>query len=252
MPLLEIDGLTFSARAHKGAGGRRSEILCGVDFTLEEGSTLGLLGESGSGKTTIARCIAGLSQPDGGRIGFNGVNLFPNIAQRALAGPAIQLVFQNHSSSLDPRLAIRATLLESIAERDRPPSRERLERMLDRVELPSNILGRFPHELSGGQRQRIAITRALEANPRLLILDEPTSALDAMTGIQILKTIKRLQQQARLALLFISHDVRIMTLLCDRIAVLYDGRIVEEGNVLQMRTRPRHPYSKRIMDATFS
>ena len=246
MSLLEVKGLSFSVARGPFYRKRKKQILKNVTFSLEEGSTLGLIGESGSGKTTIARCVAGLYQPDAGSIDFSGKNIFPETRNRESLGPRIQLLFQNHTASLDPRLTIRKSLLEGVRDTDGLPLEEIARKLLSLVELPEDVLTRYPHQLSGGQRQRVALARVLSVSPQLLILDEPTSALDALTQVQILKMIKEVQRRTSTAMLYISHDILTTSLVCDRIAVLYGGIIVEVGEAKQVLEHPQHPYSRRI------
>jgi peptide/nickel transport system ATP-binding protein len=249
MSLLEVTHLRFSATSHFFFRRRDKRILKDVTFSIDPGRTLGLVGESGSGKTTIARCVAGLLVPNEGIISFSGTNIFPETRNRMSLGPQIQLLFQNHTASLDPKLTVRRSLLEGVAAGDGRTSDEIAGRLLGMVELPADVLDRFPHQLSGGQRQRIALARALSVSPKLLILDEPTSALDALTQVQILKMIKEVQKQTAAAILYISHDILMTSLVCDRIAVLYDGVIVEIGETRRILQEPRHPYTKRIVEA---
>lgn len=249
MSLLELTHLSFSVKDRSFLRKREKQILRDVTFSVDAGLTLGLVGESGSGKTTIARCIAGLHVPNEGTITFSGRNIFPETRNRASLGPQIQLLFQNHTTSLDPKLTVRKSLLEGVTEKNGKSSNEIAGRLLKMVELPEDVLDRFPHQLSGGQRQRIALARALSASPQLLILDEPTSALDALTQVQILKMITEVQKQTSTAILYISHDILMTTLVCDRIAVLYDGAIAELGETKRILQEPQHPYSKRIIEA---
>jgi peptide/nickel transport system ATP-binding protein len=249
MSLLEVTNLSFSPRSRGFFKRRRKRILKDVTFSIDAGLTLGLVGESGSGKTTIARCIAGLLVPDAGMISFSGTNIFPETGNRTSLGPQIQLLFQNHTASLDPMLTIRKSLLEGVAETNAKSPDGIAERLLRMVELPADVLDRFPHQLSGGQRQRIALARALSVSPRLLILDEPTSALDALTQVQILKMIREVQKQTAAAILYISHDILVTSLVCDRIAVLYEGVIAEVGETKRILQDPQHLYTKRIVEA---
>ncbi|MBI1807032.1 MAG: ATP-binding cassette domain-containing protein [Ignavibacteria bacterium] len=246
MSLLEVNKISFSA-VQSGT----KEILRDVSISLDSGSTLGLIGESGSGKTTIARCIAGLSRPTAGTIFYSGINIFPETRNRAQVGTAIQLLFQNHSDSLDPCLSIQASLREGIKEKFNTNIKAQLTELLKLVELPEEILDKYPHELSGGQRQRIALARALSVSPGILILDEPTSALDAITQIQILKMISMLQRATGIAILYISHDIATTSLICDRIAVLHNGVIVETQDTEQILKQPRHAYTQATIRNTF-
>jgi len=249
MPLLEVTHLSFSERRQGFFRRREKPILRDVTFSLDDGLTLGLIGESGSGKTTIARCIAGLHVPTDGTIDFSGKNIFPETHNRTSLGPQIQLLFQNYTGSLDPKLTVRASLLEGVAATNGKSLDEIAGKLLKMVELSEDVLDRFPHQLSGGQRQRIAFARALSVSPKLLILDEPTSALDALTQIQILKMIRQVQKQTSTAILYISHDILTTSLVCDRIAVLYDGVIVEVGETANILQEPQHLYTKRITEA---
>jgi peptide/nickel transport system ATP-binding protein len=247
MPLLEVTNLAFSTSSGPTFSKELKSILYDVSFNLEEGLTLGLIGESGSGKSTIARCIAGLSAPSSGTMMFSGINVFPEIQNRKNIGTSIQMFFQNHSASLDPRIKIRESLFEGIKNCDRC-SAERISReLLSLVELPDDILERYPSELSGGQRQRIALARVLSISPKLLILDEPTSSLDVITQIQMLKMIKDIQRKTHTAILYISHDVLTASLICDRIAVLYNGTIVEVEDTRKLLMDPQHPYTRETV-----
>ena len=218
MPLLEVNSL--SARS----------VLKDISFSIENGKTLGLFGESGSGKSTIARCVAGLTDPEGGSILFDGVNIYPETRNRSKVGRGIQMLFQNHTASLDPRMTIRASIMEGL----NPVGAtfrlrgDEAERMADLYGLPNEILNRLPDELSGGQRQRVALARAMSVTPKLLILDEPTSSLDAATQVTILKLVKDLQRKMGFAMLYISHDVATSSLMCDEMAVLENGVIVKK------------------------
>ena len=247
MLLLEVTKLGFSVGRN-----RTTEILREVSFSLSSSSTLGLIGTSGSGKTTIARCIAGLNQPTSGRIDYSGINIFPESRNRTAVGTSIQLLFQNHSDSLDPCQSIRACLSEGVRDKNSLEIEKRLISLLDLVELPYEILDRLPTDLSGGQRQRIALARALSVSPKLLILDEPTSSLDAITQIQILKMVSSLQRKTGIAILYISHDIDTTSIICDRIAVLHDGIIVETGDTKEILRHPQHPYTQATILSAFS
>lgn len=250
MPILEVTGLSFSLRTGPVHKKRVRQILRNITFTIDEGSTLGLIGESGSGKTTIARCITGLLRPTSGTIIFSGKTIFPSSNKNRRIDPAIQLLFQNHSASLDPRLTIRATLTEGLTKGDDVDRESTVRKLVSLVELATDVLDRLPHELSGGQRQRIALARALSVSPRLLILDEPTSSLDVLTQMQILAMIKNIQQEMQLAILYISHDLTSTASFADRIAVLYEGTIVEDADSEKILREPEHEYTRMVVRST--
>lgn len=232
----------------------------GVSLTIPAGATFGLVGESGCGKSSLARAILQLQQPTGGKILYRSdkrpesltdlVRLSPR-ALRSLRRE-MQIVFQDPSSALNPRLRIRSILDEPLRAMEALPQAERLQRIvqtLEAVGLTEAALERFPHQFSGGQRQRIAIARALLSKPSLVVLDEPVSALDVSVRAQILNLLIALQRQFGLTYLFVSHDLSVVRYLCDQVAVMYLGRIVESGPTDRIFARPLHPYTKLLLAA---
>ncbi len=253
-PLLEVRGLTRHFHLKDGLTGRRTAVaLGGVDLKLARGAAYGLVGESGSGKTTVARLVLRLLQPTAGQILFAGEDI------TSLKGEAlmklrerIQIVFQDPHASLNPR----KTILFSVAEPlvihrglKGAALRRRVEELLEIVGLPGGFLYRYPHELSGGQKQRACIARAVALNPELLVLDEPTSALDVSVQAQVLEFLRDLKARLDLTYLFISHDLSVVRYLCDRVAVMYMGKVVEEGAVGEVFESPCHPYTESLLSA---
>ena len=235
-PLLAVEGLT---KHFTQGGGLLSEprlvrAVDGVSFDLHEGETLGLVGESGCGKSTVSRTIMRLTPATGGSVRFRGEDIlsFDRRRLRELRRD-IQLVFQDPYSSLSPRLTVRQIIFEPWeVHRGIVPSEDRerrLAELLDQVGLPVSSTGRYPHEFSGGQRQRIAIARALAMNPRLIICDEPVSALDVSVQAQVINLLEDIQQATGVAYLFIAHDLSVVRHISDRVAVMYLGKIVEIG-----------------------
>ena len=257
-PLLELTGLTkrYPATSTRGQLGRRDEltVVDGVSLDVRPGECFGLVGESGSGKTTVARCIMKLLEPSDGDVQFEGQSLVRASRKELLElRPKLQMVFQHPESSLNPRFTIAQSVAEPLrmfriasgtAERGR-----RVDELLELVGLSRHFGTRYPHELSGGQRQRVGIVRALASNPKLVVLDEPTSALDVSVQAQVLTLLQELQAELGTAYLFISHDLSTTRYLCDRVAVMQLGRIVECGEVDEVFTSPRHPYTKRLLAA---
>lgn len=232
--------------------GSMVHALDGVTFTLEHNSTLGIVGESGCGKTTLARTILLLSPPTAGRIIFEEIDLTDMpYGKLAKVRPNMQMVFQDPFSSLDPRMRAREIVAEplNIVTKNKDQVNERVREVFGQVGLRPDQLNRFPHEFSGGQRQRIAIARALSTNPKLVILDEPTSALDASTQAQILNLLRAVQRDYRISYLFISHNVTVVRHMSDRIAVMYLGKIVELGQTVDITGRPRHPYTSALISS---
>jgi peptide/nickel transport system ATP-binding protein len=223
----------------------------GVSFSVEEGESFGLVGESGCGKSTVARCIVNLLRPDGGEIVIHDRQP-PAAAARGLHR-RVQMVFQDPFSSLNPRLTIGTTLAEPLEIAGGLPRREiraRVAALLQEVGLPENAAAKFPHEFSGGQRQRISIARALALEPPLIVADEPVSALDVSVQAQILLLLESLRTTRGLSLLFISHDLGVVRNFCQRVAVMYLGRIVEEGPVERVFAEPLHPYTLALRDSS--
>ena len=225
-----------------------------VSLTIEPGETLGLVGESGSGKTTVGRLLLALERPDAGTIEFDGVSLL-DLGKDELrrSRRQMQLVFQDPLSSLNPRHSV----LQAVAHPLRTHGEVRkatdalgpVIELLRTVGLPPTIADRFPHELSGGQAQRVCIARAIALRPKLIVADEPTSALDVSVQAQILNLLKRLQQELGMAYLFISHDLRVISHLSERVAVMYAGQIVETGTTKEVFSEPRHPYTKALLES---
>ncbi|MCH7345239.1 ABC transporter ATP-binding protein [Pelomonas sp. CA6] len=246
-PLLQVRGLG----KRFGAGPRAIEVLREISFTLRRGEVLGLVGESGSGKTTIGRCLLRLIEPSCGDIVFDGrdIGALSQAELRPLRG-RMQYIFQDPFASLSPRMTVEQILTEGLriqrwgtAEQRRARAREALAQ----VELPEDALQRYAFEFSGGQRQRIGIARALTLGPELLVADEPVSALDVSIQAQVVNLLRGLQQRLGLSMLFISHDLAVVEYICDRVAVLYLGRIVEMAPVERLYAHPRHPYTRALL-----
>jgi peptide/nickel transport system ATP-binding protein len=251
MFLLEVNSLFTTLRPGSMTSfmRKRRPLLKGVSLRIEEGSSQALLGESGSGKTTLARCIVGLQKPDSGTISYKGTNLFPHTENRKAIGAGIQMLFQASGASLDPCMTVLDSLAEGLTIRDGTSSHTaaEAERLISSVRLSRDCMGRFPSQLSGGQRQRVALARVLSAAPRLLVLDEPTSALDALTSEQLLHLLKSMQAKEGFSLLFITHHVQTALSFCDRVAILHDGMIVEEGSSEDVHGQPRHEYTRQLL-----
>jgi len=235
------------ARAHP------VQAVTDVSLSLDRGETVGLVGESGSGKSTLGRMLLGLLAPSEGRVSFAGIDLAAaSAAQHRQLRRRMQIVFQDPQSSLDPRRIVGAQIADGLTIHHIVPMSERRERvaeLLAQVGLPPSHADRYPHQFSGGQRQRIGIARALATGPEFLVADEPVSSLDVSVQAQVLELLADLRARLGLALLFISHDLAVVRSLCERVVVMYLGRIMESGSVSRVFNAPRHPYTQALLSA---
>ena len=255
MPLVEVSHLVkhFTRDAGMFRAGTRVAAVDDVSFSIEAGETFGLVGESGSGKTTTGRCILRLIEPSSGDLRFRGedVRAFSNRRMRE-ARRDMQIVFQDPYSSLNPRMRARQIVEEPLIIHKlgaRPARRARVAELFRLVGLDPAHLDRYPHQFSGGQRQRIGLARALALNPSFVILDEPVSALDVSVQAQVVNLLMDLQQQLTLTYLFIAHDLRLVEHICNRVAVMYLGKIVEMGPTAALFASPQHAYTKALLSA---
>ncbi|MGA2455823.1 MAG: oligopeptide/dipeptide ABC transporter ATP-binding protein [Solirubrobacteraceae bacterium] len=259
-PLLAVSGLTkrFVDRHAVVDKLRRRPpatltALDGVGFSLLPGETLGVVGESGSGKSTLARCIVRLHEPDAGSVMFEGTDML-SAAGAELRGlrRSIQMVFQDPYTSLNPRLRIGAAVAEPARVHgliERGEEEDYATELLERVGIRPETVRRYPHEFSGGQRQRIAIARSLAVKPRLLIADEAVSALDVSIQAQLLSLLEQIRSDLGLTMIFIAHQLAVISRLADRVAIMYLGRIVETGATADVFANPRHPYTRALLEA---
>lgn len=226
------------------------QVLSDVSFSIGKSEILGLVGQSGSGKSTIARCIFGLERPDGGRMLWHGEPLSDRAVRRR-ARHGMQAVFQDPRSSLNPRWTVRQLLSEPLDNwlpRESIAGRQtRLIRLLERVALTADLLDRHPHELSTGQCQRVCVARALAPEPELLVLDEPLSALDVSVQARLIELLLDLHRTSGIGYLLITHDFAVVADICQRIVVLDQGRVVEDGNVDRVLASPSHPYTQALL-----
>src|SRR6478752_2786479 len=253
MPLVEVRNLT----KHFERGGglfRAKSVIKAVDsvsFSVDEGETFALVGESGSGKSTTGRCMLRLIEPTSGEVVFRGENVLEfSSARMREARRDMQMVFQDPYSSLNPRMRARTIVEEPLAIHSIGAKQERRERVAELfrlVGLDPAHLDRYPHEFSGGQRQRIGLARALALNPSFIIADEPVSALDVSIQAQVINLLMDLQQQLKLTYLFIAHDLRLVEHICNRVAVMYLGKIVEVGPTGALFDAPQHPYTRALL-----
>ena len=254
--VLEVSKLCMHFPVQQGCFSRAKQWVKAVDdvsFSILAGQTLGLVGESGCGKSTVARCLVRLLEPTGGVIRLLGRDI-THLSQRSLRKirQDVQLMFQDPADALNPRMDVRHIIEEPLVvmgEGNHRTRQTRVLELLERVGLPASSLTKFPHEFSGGQRQRISIARALSHCPKLLVLDEPVSALDAPVQSQVLNLLMELQRELGLAYLFISHDLSVVRHVSDRVAVMYAGKIVEEAEADELYRAPRHAYTRALLAA---
>ena len=254
--VMEAKGLTKHFQSKRGLFGGSQGVVRAVDgisFAVEPGRTLGVVGESGCGKTTTAKLVLGLEEPSGGSISFQGKDIRTlNAAGRREYRKSVQAVFQDPYASLNPRMRISQIIAEPLVTNEVVAAdalRTRVLHLLDLVGLPDRAADLFPHEFSGGQRQRIAIARALALSPKLIVLDEPVSALDVSIRAQILNLLRDLQDQLGLSYLFIAHDLAAVAHMSHTIAVMYLGKIVESGAARELALAPKHPYTEALFSA---
>jgi len=252
-PLLRAEGLSRSFEGRRRLFRETPQVraVAELDLSLHRGAALGIVGESGCGKSTLARLLLRLIPPSAGTIHFDGrdITALDESSLRPLRR-RMQLIHQNPSAALDPRLTAEDAVAEPLRIHGVASGRalrDRIAGLLAEVGLPSAFLHRFPHELSGGQKQRVCIARALALEPDLLVLDEPTSALDVSVQAQILDVLEALRARRGLAYLFISHNLAVVRQVCERVAVMYLGRIVEEGSAAEVLGAPRHPYTRALL-----
>jgi peptide/nickel transport system ATP-binding protein len=256
-PLLEVSALVKTYRSPGiGPFARKNArpALAGVSFSMQQGRSFGIVGESGSGKSTLARIALALDRPDSGAVRLQGRSLF-DLPRRELRPMRahMQMIFQDPYGSLDPRQPVEKIVAEPLAALGRAGRAERRARVrasLEAVGLKASDALKHPHEFSGGQRQRIAIARALITRPRLVVADEPVSALDVSVQAQTLNLMSDLEREAGVTFLLISHDLAVVTHICETTAVMYRGRIVEIGETAAMFAQPAHPYTRELVDAT--
>lgn len=256
-PLLEVNGLKTYFPIRSGLLQRVTDhfrAVDGVSFNIGEGETLGLVGESGCGKTTVGRTLLRLVPASGGTVRFGGQDVFGasgNELQKLRRN--MQIVFQDPAGSLNPRMRIESIVGEPLLIHglinDKSELRERVESLLERCGMPRAAADRYPHEFSGGQRQRIGIARALALEPKFIVCDEPTSALDVSIQAQVINLLMDLQEEFGLSYLFISHDMAVIQHVCKRIAVMYKGKIVEEGSREEIIENPQHKYTQSLLSA---
>jgi oligopeptide/dipeptide ABC transporter ATP-binding protein len=245
--VLRIEQVQVSYRP-RGRGVVRA--VAGVDLAVAAGEVVGLVGESGCGKSSLARVAAGLSAPSGGRVLFEGAPVVPVSWRRRPTGQTkLQMIFQDPGGSLNPRRPVGSQLADGIAADGSGGRADRVATLLDRVGMSRAAARRYPHEFSGGQRQRLAIARALAAEPSLIIADEPVTALDASAQAQVVSLLLELVAELGVGLLFISHDLALVHEVADRTAVMYLGKIVEAAPTKRLMSRPRHPYTRALIDA---
>ena len=255
-PILEVKDLKTHFPVRRGVLQRvvdHVRAVDGVSFHVNKGETLGLVGESGCGKTTVGRTILRLVPATGGSVYYDGRSVFDmNSTEMRAMRRKMQIIFQDPAGSLNPRMRVGRIVgepLEVHGIASGEELRDRVENLLERCGLWKQAADRYPHEFSGGQRQRIGIARALALEPRLIVCDEPTSALDVSIQSQILNLLSDLQDEFNLSYLFISHDMAVIHHVCSRIAVMLDGKIVEEGDRTQIIENPQHPYTKALLSA---
>ena len=256
MSLITVENLTKHFARSSGMWGDSSAVVRAVEdvsFEIAAGEVLGLVGESGSGKSTTGRLILRLLEPTAGRVLYNGRDVFglPKNEMRALRRE-MQIVFQDPYGAFNPRMTVGQIIGEALQLRGISGRRERdteVARFLELVQMPANIQGRYPHEFSGGQRQRIGIARALAVEPKFVVADEPVSALDVSTQAEIVNLLLDLQKRLNLTMLFISHDLAVVRVLCDRIAVMQHGKIVELGDSAQIFNSPQQEYTRELLNA---
>lgn len=256
-PLLHVRGLGLDV-PDLSAQGRRDKavraILQDVNFSVEAGQALGVIGESGSGKSSLARALTLLMPPQRGFIEFDGAPIGPEMDATRLRDyrASLQLVFQDPMSALNPRRRVGASIvrpLEALNRLNGQRPEQAAAALLDRVGLPASFASRYPHELSGGQRQRVNIARALALKPKVLIADEVTSGLDVSAQARIVELLESLRRDERVSLIFISHDLSLVRSLCDSVLILRGGHVVESGNSAEVFAQPRSEYTRKLLDS---
>lgn len=255
-PLLEVKNIKKWFPSKKSPFSKEKvyiKAVDGVSFTLNAGETLGVVGESGCGKSTMGRTVLRLLEPTEGQVFFEGKEYTAlKDAELRKSRSELQIIFQDPYASLDPRMTIGDIIAEPLDIQMKLPAKERMERVLktmERVGLNTRYVNRYPHEFSGGQRQRIGIARALTVQPKLIIADEPVSALDVSIQAQVLNLLQNLQKEYNLTYLFISHDLSVVEMISDRIGVMYLGTIVETAPKKELYANPRHPYTRALLSA---